>query len=159
MNFHRSVAALTKFLHLHKFYGNDGHSPSTVFWKHGALGRCSGNVNALGLQFPLRDLATGKEPQLQPHHLLKHTQMLRRPHELQPNLDFKQTQLREAIAVLTKKHSDWTRMDQFKFQTWRFASLWFRGSPAVLLMFEHHFEIRVRAQLDIRRSRGVGGGT
>ena len=57
-----------------------------------------------GLQFPVRDLATSKEPQLQPHLLLKHTQMVRRLHELQPNLAFKQTHLREAIAVLTKRH-------------------------------------------------------
>ena len=39
------------------------------------------------------------------------TQMLRRLHELQHNLAFKQTQLREAIAVLTKRHPDW-RLDE-----------------------------------------------
>ena len=73
MNFHRSVAVLIKFLQLHKFiFGNDGHSPCTVFWNHQLL--------------------------------LKHSQMLRGLHELQPNLAFKQTQLREVIAVLTKRH-------------------------------------------------------
>ena len=51
------------------------------------------------------------DAQLQPHLLLKHTQMLRRLHELQPNLAFKQAQLREAIAVLTKRHRNW-RLDE-----------------------------------------------
>ena len=41
---------------------------------------------------------------LQPHLLLKHIQMLRRLHELQPDLAFKQSQLCETIAVLTKRH-------------------------------------------------------
>ena len=82
VNFHRSVAVVIIF-QLHKFFGNDGHSPSTVLWKHGALGRSSGNANAQGSAVPS---ATSKEPQLQPHLLLKHTEMLRRLHELQPNL-------------------------------------------------------------------------
>ena len=34
------------------FFDNDGHSPSTVFWKHGAADRCSGNANALGSAVP-----------------------------------------------------------------------------------------------------------
>ena len=91
MNFHRSVAVLIKFFQLHKFFGNDGHSPSTVLCKHGALGRCSGNANAHGSAVPS---ATSKEPQLQPHLLLKHTEILRRLRELQP-----------------KRHPDW-RLDE-----------------------------------------------
>ena len=67
-----------------------------------------------GLQFPLRDPATGKEAQLQPHLLLKHTQLLRRLHELQPNLAFKEKQLREAIAMLIKRHPDWRLDDKQK---------------------------------------------
>ena len=70
-----------------------------------AHSRFSGSTERLatpwGSQFLVRDPATGKEPQLQPHLLLKHTQMLHQLHELQPNLAFKQTQ---AIAVLTKRH-------------------------------------------------------
>ena len=54
--------------------------------------------------------------QLQPHVLLKHTQMPRRPHELQPNLAFKQTHLHDAIAVLTKRHDAHGR---FNDQTFR----------------------------------------
>ena len=65
-----------------------------MFWKCQRLGVCS---------FPVRDPATSKESPLQPQLFWKHTQMLRRLHELQPNLAYKQTQLREAIAVLTKR--------------------------------------------------------
>ena len=56
------------------------------------------------LHFPLRDLAKGKEPQLQPHLLLKHTH--RCPVEFKscsPKLLSNKTHLREAIAVLTKR--------------------------------------------------------
>ena len=105
MNFHRSVAVLNQFFQLHKFF---------LVTMDTARPRFSGSTELLAdalemptpwaLQFPLRDPATGKEPQLQPHLFLKHTQMLRRLHELQPNLAFKQSQLREAIAVLTKRH-------------------------------------------------------
>ena len=42
---------------------------------------------------------------------MKHTPMLRRLHELQPDFAFEQTQLREAIALLKKRHPDW-RLDE-----------------------------------------------
>ena len=105
MNVHRSVAVLIKFLQLHQIF---------LVTMDTARPRFSGSTERLAdalemptpwsLQFPLRDPAIGKEPQLQPHLLLKHTQMLRLLNELQPNHASKQTQLREAIAVLTKSH-------------------------------------------------------
>ena len=52
MNFHHSEAVLIRFHQLPKIFGDGGHSPSTVFWKHGARGRCSGNANALLSAFP-----------------------------------------------------------------------------------------------------------
>ena len=100
----RSCVAQT-FFSCKSFFGNDGHSPSTVFWKHGALGRCSGNVNALGSAVPSSRSCNGQRaPTAAAPPFEVHTQMLRRLHELQPNLAFKQSQRREAIAVLTTRH-------------------------------------------------------